>query len=325
MTNIPLNLDYTNHQPPDKRFFTTKIPSREEWVEKEHEQYGTTNIFTDGSKLAEQVGFGIFSSDIGINQSHRIPDYCSVFQAEVIALKQAAEILSVNGISGKDIHILTDSQAAVRALSSSYVKSCVVQSCIISLNEISKNNRIQVVWIPGHNGYKGNCVADELARNGSALETVTTSESINIPIRSCKTMIDKKFLAIAKSRWQTEPACNMTKTLWPQYDNKRSQTLINLNRQNISKVVGLITGHTILGKHGRRLNIPSSDLCRHCEDEEEDVSTTHLLCHCSALAKSRYRTLGKYFFGELAELEKININRLARFSKHIIWTENSQP
>ena len=53
----------------------------------------SVQIFGDGSKLGGTVGGEIFSEPIRIAESIRLPDYCSVFQAEVWAIWAEVKIL----------------------------------------------------------------------------------------------------------------------------------------------------------------------------------------------------------------------------------------
>ena len=76
------------------------FPSRKDWKK------GTTTkdydicVYTDGSKMDCGVGAGVFSEDVGINISIRLPDDASVFQAEILAIKEAAAKLTALGCKG---------------------------------------------------------------------------------------------------------------------------------------------------------------------------------------------------------------------------------
>ena len=70
--------------------------------------------------------------------------------------------------TGKTIHILSYSQAAIKTLDSFQINSKIVWDCHQSLVKVTEHNRIQMVWVPGHIGINGNETADELVRQGSS-------------------------------------------------------------------------------------------------------------------------------------------------------------
>ncbi|KAH8393180.1 hypothetical protein KR200_009132, partial [Drosophila serrata] len=50
------------------------------------------NIFTDGSKMKGGVGAGMYCSDPEMKLSYKLPSHCSIFQAELFAIRKAAEL-----------------------------------------------------------------------------------------------------------------------------------------------------------------------------------------------------------------------------------------
>ena len=149
--------------------------------------------------------------------------------------------------------------------------------------------------------------------------------SIPIPTQSCKKEIESHFFSQANCKWNNEPKCQIAKAIWPEYNKNRSKDLIRTDRNSIRKVVMLITGHSILGKQGQRLGIPASYLCKYSEDEDVELSMTHLLTTCASLARLRHRTLGEPYFENLTELGSIDIGRINRFSKHVQLEQFTTP
>ena len=94
---------------------------------------------------------------------------------------------------------------------------------------------------------------------------------------------------------------------------------MKLSRPVLSTVIGVITGHCLIGYHTARLGLESNDFCRSCRDEEEVESITHLMCDCPALAKSSYRTLRQFLFTTLGELARIDIGNIIKFIKETGW------
>ena len=93
--------------------------------------------------------------------------YCTVFQAEVFAILNCAQKELEKGKHGKRILILTDSQSALKALSSYQVKSKLVWDCLNSLIALSSCNSLELRWVLEHQGIQGNEKADQLAKKGA--------------------------------------------------------------------------------------------------------------------------------------------------------------
>ena len=76
------------------------------------------NFYTDGSKMQNKVGSGfvaIKQNNVVSTRSFRLPDYCTVFQAEIMAILQAAKFMNENGRTEKYIRFYVDSSCTARA------------------------------------------------------------------------------------------------------------------------------------------------------------------------------------------------------------------
>jgi ribonuclease HI len=81
------------------------------------------------------------------------------------------------GYLGKRIHILSDNQAAFKALTCHQTRSQLVWECRQNLILLEKRNKVTLVWVPEHWGIAGNEKADALVRKGSA-KTFTGTEPV---------------------------------------------------------------------------------------------------------------------------------------------------
>ncbi|KAJ8912773.1 hypothetical protein NQ315_002530 [Exocentrus adspersus] len=88
-------------------------------------------------------------------------------QAEVFAILMVAQREDVKNCTEERIFICSDSQAALRAISSPRTRSMFVQECGDALESLARQKEVGLVWVPGHMGIPGNERAYQLARLGS--------------------------------------------------------------------------------------------------------------------------------------------------------------
>jgi ribonuclease HI len=313
------NLDYIKPTLCFDKCFRTICPSRESWRNGSILENEALQFFTDGSKLDGKVGAGVFCEKLNVNISVRLPDYCSVYQAEVAAIWQVVTWLKHNVVSVRDIAIYVDSQAAVRSLEAVCLRSRVALDCRSSLNEMSEYFSIQIIWVPGHSDVMGNCRADELARYGTTLQIQPEGAGLGRPIAALKLALSKKAIALTNERWTNTLTCRVAKQVWPKLDLRRSKALISLGKRDVGLVVGILTGHCLFGEHARRLGLQTNDFCRSCMDEEEEETLDHFLCSCPALSYKRHRYLGVYGMENLAELAGCGVRDILRYISSSGW------
>ena len=120
------------------------IPTRDDWNNLPHLKVNSINIFTDGPKF-DKLGGGVFSTELQIETSFRLPDHCSVYQAEVMAIVEAMKFLQSKRPREQNIFLFSDSQAALRALDSSFTNSKTIAECRKFLNEMATHYRIHLI------------------------------------------------------------------------------------------------------------------------------------------------------------------------------------
>ncbi|XP_039450361.1 uncharacterized protein LOC120429209 [Culex pipiens pallens] len=120
-------------------------------------------IFTDGSLKDGVVGAGVVDGATQI--TFRLPEQCSVFSAEALAIVKSLE----NTIEdGSRLAIFSDSLSVLTAVESGSSKHPWVQQ----IEELMYEREVTLVWIPGHTGIAGNDLADEAAKRANELEPV---------------------------------------------------------------------------------------------------------------------------------------------------------
>ena len=240
------------------------------------------NIYTDGSKSKSGIGCGWLASknDTILGEGkYKISSHASVFQAELCAIAKALEW--VRDCKEKDIHIFTDSQAALNALKSKFTKSETVRITWNTVRSL-KGRSLVFHWIKGHNGHTGNEAADMLAKNGT-----NSNNLIDVAINT--KFVKNKIVEHTQNLWQKEwPNCQLrhTKIFCKQVDiNKtRRNYLLKLNKMQLKDLIEWITGHT-LNKHLNKIGKTKNSTCSLCRNSEE--SPEHVIMDCPALETFR--------------------------------------
>ena len=312
-------VDYSIPTPLFDSGFMVHIPEGSYYDNGLHTSEEEIQIFTDGSKSKDRVGIGIFSEQLDLKLSHTLPNYCSVIQAEIMAIKTAVQWIQYMDISNKDIRIFTDSKAALSSLSGVYTTSKIVRECRMSLEEIASHSNVTLTWVPGHRDIYGNCVADSLARAGAGQNHHGHICDIGAPLSVCKQLISREFHLKGMERWTTESTCVETRKIWPLMEERRTAQLLNLSRSHLRNLIGVITGHWPFGIHAKRLGIHHYDYCRSCKDEEEEETTEHLLCHCPIFEYQRHQLFGLQRITDKSCLSRVDPSRLNSFIVTTRW------
>jgi len=105
----------------------------------------------------------------------------------------------------KQILIFSDSQAALKALSSLKVTSALVAECLDVLSALASLNEVTVAWVPGHRGILGNEEADKLARQASATLLLGPELALGIPRCSAREAIKNWTEYQHHSAWRDLP------------------------------------------------------------------------------------------------------------------------
>ena len=94
----------------------------------------------------------------------------------------------------------------------------------------------------------------------------------------------------------------------------RANKLLSMSRQQLSVVIGLLTGHLGIYGHLHKIGRDINPLCRRCFNGNETVE--HLLCECESLTMSRDCIFGQSF-GELQELSHVPVDLFRWFATEI--------
>ena len=186
--------------------------------------------------------------------------------------------------------LFSDSQAALLALTHRVVKSRTVLECMETLNRAAKRHTIELRWIKAHVGYYGNELADEEAKVGTA--QLAKSGTI-LPTKAYfKRHLKLQLSKLWTKQWEQLKECRQTKLFFPAPNDKQTAKILRCDRETLSSLVRLCTGHNFLRRHNKIVNpsTPTSKLCRHCGDEEE--TGDHVINHCPRFSALRMALAG---------------------------------
>jgi len=174
---------------------------------------------------------------------------------------------------------------------------------------------ISLIWVPAPRDIVGNCIADELARQGTTKPLLPGEENVGMPMATCKLNIKNYFNTLANTHWQNAPQCRISYQTWPVINNNKNK----LSRTECGMLIRALTGHWLVGAHAGRLKAPQNYFCRSCRDEEEVETVEHLLCSCLALCRLILKLLRSPFIDDLTEISEINLKNISAFIKSSGW------
>ena len=217
----------------------------------------------------------------------RLPDYSTVFQAEIVAITHAARaVVKQAGLDLRFVKIFVDSQAAIQALGNSVISSRVVGEAVLALNEVASiAKRVTVAWIPAHRGHFGNSRADDLAKKGAASTNPSKMISIPKPQAALRDAIRTYCLKLWTQQWTETPVATMTKNFYLTPNPQKARYVYKLARLELGRFVRLITGHNNLNYFQTRIGLWGQSLCRFCG--ERDETFVHFLYDCPCFYVSR--------------------------------------
>jgi ribonuclease HI len=210
--------------------------------------------------------------------SFSLGQYTTVFQAEVYAIKACA----VENYRNRNIYILSDSQAAIKALGKHQITSKLVWDCHQCLIQLAEHNRVQLIWVPGNEGIDGNETADQLVRTGFENSFIEPEPACGISIGAAKKAVmdwtDRNHIKY----WESTIGLKQARGFISGPSARRTKDLLKRNRDQLSWVVGLLTGLCHLKGHLFKLGLTDYLACERCLKEDE--SATYILCDCEDIA-----------------------------------------
>ena len=241
-------------------------------------------VYTDGSKQEHSVAAGVYIPKIGKAINWKMNPAHSALGAEIFAIEQAIKLIEELQMSERSV-ILSDSRTALQMIANRDSKSYAHGIQRVQTLIHQSGNQIKLQWVRGHQGLKGNEIADAIARKGHE------------NLRSALTRLDKE------EQWceiQSE-IINFWKVAWKDKVNllnkgrfysdivediKRKPWLNLKSRQMECALTRLRLGHAGVTAHLHRFNMKDTDQCETCGTRE---TIEHFIMHCDKYGVARGR------------------------------------
>ena len=186
--NVNLSLTETKKEDTNPDYFLSKY--RE--IKEIHEGYEF--IYTDGSHINNKSAAAAVKDDHVY--SERLPDYSTIFTAEMYAIFMALDHVETS--ENSRFLIFSDSKSVLQSLQSKDWKNPLVQKVLERHHWLrNQHKQIKFCWIPSHIGIDGNEAADIAAKE--ALGKRKTD--LAIPHTDYKTQIKSYVRVKWQQRW----------------------------------------------------------------------------------------------------------------------------
>ena len=262
-------------------------------------------VFTDGSKRNSRVGSAYrikVAGEVRHDLGFRLPDRCSVYQAELSAIRYAAKKIADKEYEGAAVFFV-DSQAAMLGLQSGRILSQVV---LDTITEVLRLPNVRFVCVKSHSGVEDNERVDELAKEATLRDIVCNTP---IPKQEIKAVVLEALRATWNEQWNEYDEARMSKKWYGTQDKYRAKEVCALSQLKLGRFIRIISGHNALNYYSYALDSTFSPACRLCGMADETFH--HLATECSATLQARNE-----FFGDKDILENMSweIDELLDFS-----------
>ena len=154
--------------------------------------------------------------------------------------------------------------------------------------------------------------ADNLARSGTTIELSNEFLSIEIPLITCKLMIDLVIVDSSNCRWTASDKGIVALMIWQRLNRRCSSRLLKLQKDKFGAVNGVVTGHCMDAPAWRNgVGRLANYFYRSCRYKKEKDTVLHLLGTFPALCQRRKAHLVAYHIHDLGNLSNIDVDCLS--------------
>lgn len=250
-----------------------------------------TKIYTDGSVVEDQVGFGISTDNEEIHG--RLPDGCSIFSAEAHAI-----MVALQWTQGPNSSVIfSDSASCLAAIENGNSNHPWIQHA----EQLARSKNATLCWVPAHVGILGNEKADRLAATGRN----DPVPNIPIPVSDAKKLVKRYIRWSWESKWRNtnQSFLRRVKNTTISWQDRKS----NKERRAITR---LRIGHTNISH--RTIFTRENNICSTCGVE---TTVSHILADCRKYDTERSEANLDSDITNILNNNESNEDRLVHFLK----------
>ncbi len=161
----------------------------------------------------------------------------SCYQADILAIKSAAELIQLRCLEFPLITLYSGCQAALQAVENFFVKSQLVLDTVAALHQAGWNNVTHLRLVKGHCGIIGNEQADVLAKEGASDPLREAAQIPKLPPSIIKALHREGLESRWNEYWQSRLDCRQTKQWFPSICKKTSFELLWKGRKAYNEAV----------------------------------------------------------------------------------------
>lgn len=271
-------------------------------------------VFTDGSKIEEKCGIGIYiirGNQELLKKSYRLKNPVSICATELYAIKLALDFV----VQEREVAptIYTDSRAACLIIKGAAEE--LYTDLIVS--EILQNGakvNLSIQWIPSHVGIEGNETADSLAKEGTNCSEVIDNkiqlkDALTIFLNKAKQDTNTWYSDLCQHKGKTfaEYQTRMEKHMWHHRLRIPASDIKILNR--------LIAGHDHSNYWLHKMRLVDNGTCEACGEPD---TAKHKVFHCLkyALERGRNTHINEEVFKKSWKMRKVSgLTKVVKFIK----------
>ena len=219
---------------------------------------------------------------------------------------------STSIVEPSHIIFFSDSQAAILAIDKTRTGSKMVLDIIDHLNHLGTTHRVEVRWVPGHEGVPGNERADELARAGSATQPAGPEPFLPLTDRVIQNEIFSLMYKLHIKQYRNLDLSPKGKVPLTIFLQKFRYKTLSMTAEHRRWLTWLLSGHSPLAyfQHKANNNKFDSPDCEHCPGLQE--TSEHFLGECVAYMTLRLRTFGKIILS-IEEIAQTPVKKIIEF------------